>query len=279
MKVAMITGTSSGFGLLASIALAKEGYHVVSTMRNMHKRFHLKELAAKEKVMENIDIVKLDVTNHVEVQQVVNDTLQKFGKIDVLINNAGYAQAGFIEELQMEDLKKQFETNFFGAVAVTKSVLPSMRERREGRIINISSISGQIGMPVLGLYSASKFALEGFSESLRFELLPFGIHVVLIEPGSYKTEIWGKGMDGVQLDSTSPYYDLQQTMLRKVEKIVERAGDPYEVIETIVNAVKDPNPKFRYPVGKSVKTQITFKNLLPWKWVEKNVAKQLKIKK
>lgn len=190
MKVVLITGTSSGFGLLASAALARKGCHVIATMRNLDKKDRL--LEATENVKDRITVMKLDITNHDEIEQVVESVMGKYGTIDVLVNNAGYAQGGFVEEIEMEKWREQLETNFFGTLAMTKAEVPHMRERGQGTIINVSSISGRMAMPGLAPYSASKFALEGFSESLRFELLPLGIHVVLVEPGSYKTPICRK---------------------------------------------------------------------------------------
>ncbi|MFC4767345.1 oxidoreductase [Effusibacillus consociatus] len=274
LPIAFLTGTSSGFGLLTSVALAKEGYQVIASMRNLEKRSGLEEAAHQAGVADRIEIVELDVTDFSAIDRVMEDMLARYGRIDLLINNAGYAQGGFIEEVSMEDWRCQFETNFFGVVAVTKAVLPSMRERGSGTIVNISSISGQIGMPVIGPYAASKFALEGFSESLRLEVLPFGVRVILVEPGSYKTEIWSKGFESVSMDPDSPYSDYKKRMLKKVNRIVERAGDPNEVVKTILHAVRSPYPELRYPVGKAVKTQIRLKQLIPWKWIEKKVASQ-----
>jgi NAD(P)-dependent dehydrogenase (short-subunit alcohol dehydrogenase family) len=150
-----------------------------------------------------------------------------------------------------------------------------MREQRRGRIINISSISGRFGFPGLAPYSASKHAVEGFSESLRLELLPFGIYVTLIEPGSYRTSIWEKGLMQASRSSSSPYAVQMQKLLASVEQIIEHAPEPDEVITAIVHAATTPKPRLRYPVGRSVKLTIAAKNLLPWKWIEAIVAKKM----
>lgn len=274
-KIAFITGASSGFGLHTTIALAKEGFQVIASMRNAKKRHRLEEEAHKDGVFHQIEVAELDITDFLAVDRVIKNVLARYGKIDILINNAGYAQGGFAEETEIDDWKQQFETNVFGTIAVTKAVLPSMREKGKGLIINISSISGHFGFPGLGPYAASKFALEGFSESLRLEMLPFGVKVVLIEPSSYRTDIWSKGIDLIKNDSDSPYADFKGKMLQKVERISETAGDPDEVVAAILKAVKTPSPKLRYPVGRGTKTMVRVKNLIPWNWLEKIVKKQL----
>ncbi|AST91665.1 MULTISPECIES: SDR family oxidoreductase [Sutcliffiella] len=273
--ICFITGTSSGFGLLTTIEMAKEGYTVIATMRNLQKKTLLVEEIERAGLSEFIHIIQLDVTNHNSIKEVIQTTIEKYDRIDVLINNAGYAFGSFIEEMKMEELREQFETNFFGLVALTKEVIPHMRQSRNGTIVNMSSISGHFGFPALGAYASSKFAVEGFSESLRFELLPFGIKVVLIEPGSYRTDIWTKGFSGIKVNETSPYAAYKSKMFQVVEHIEENAQNPLEVAETIVQAVKNPNPPLRYPVGRAIKTQIKWKNIIPWKWLEKQVSKKI----
>jgi NAD(P)-dependent dehydrogenase (short-subunit alcohol dehydrogenase family) len=272
--VAFVTGASSGFGLLTSVALAGEGYRVVASMRNLDNRGRLEAAAKEASVTDRIEIVQLDVTDFSAAETVIQDVLHRYGRIDLLVNNAGYAAGGFTEELVVEEWRRQFETNFFGLVAVTKAVLPSMRERRSGKIVNISSISGRIGFPSMGPYVASKFAVEGFSESLRLEMLPYGVHVVLIEPGSYKTDIWSKGLGAITIDPNSPYVKEMKAILKYVNQVVDTASDPDVVIRQIVQAAKSPYPKLRYPVGKGVKLGMVLKNVLPWKWWERMVTKR-----
>ncbi|GAA0595289.1 oxidoreductase [Virgibacillus siamensis] len=273
--VVFITGASGGFGFLTSLALARSGYSVVATMRNLAKKEVLLELAREKEVESYINCIQLDVTKQEEVDTVFSKVIHQFGSIDVLINNAGYAAGGFTEEISLEAWRQQFETNFFGLVAVTKAVLPHMRQRQHGTIINLSSISGRMALPGLGPYSASKHAVEGFSESLRLEMMPFGVHVVLIEPGSYQTDIWAKGMNDFTSDPASPYKDKNKRLLKIVNHIAKTAGDPEEVVQQIVNVARDDYPDLRYPVGKGVKKQIRLKNILPWKWVERVILKRL----
>ncbi|MBA2876488.1 oxidoreductase [Thermaerobacillus caldiproteolyticus] len=272
--VAFVTGASSGFGLLTSVALASEGYRVLASMRDLDNKGRLEAAAKEAGVTDRIEIIQLDVTDFSAAEAVIQDVIHRYGRIDLLVNNAGYAAGGFTEELAVEEWRRQFETNFFGLVAVTKAVLPSMRKRRSGKIVNISSISGRIGFPSMGPYVASKFAVEGFSESLRMEMLPYGVHVVLIEPGSYKTDIWSKGMGAVTINPNSPYVKEMKEILKYVNQVADTAPAPDEVIQQIVQVAKSPYPKLRYPVGKGVKLGIVLKNVLPWKWWERIVTKR-----
>lgn len=272
--IALVTGASSGFGLLTSVALAKEGYQVLASMRNLDKRGKLEAAAYKADVRDRIQIIQLDVTDSAAVETIITDIIHSYGRIDLLVNNAGYAAGGFTEEIAAEQWRQQFEVNFFGLVTVTKAVLPSMRERRSGKIINISSISGRVGFPSMGPYVSSKFAVEGFSESLRLEMLRYGIYVVLIEPGSYRTDIWSKGLESVKSNPNSPYSKEMESILKHIKKVADTAPAPDEVIQQIVQAAKSPAPKLRYPIGKGVKLAIILKQLLPWKWWERIVAKR-----
>lgn len=272
--IALVTGASSGFGLLTSVALAREGYQVLASMRNLDRKGKLEAASYDAGVRDNIQIIQLDVTDSSAVETVITDALHRYGGIDLLVNNAGYAAGGFTEELTTQQWRQQFEVNFFGLVTVTKAVLPSMREHRSGKIINISSISGRIGFPSMGPYVSSKFAVEGFSESLRLEMLRYGIHVVLIEPGSYQTDIWSKGLESVKVTPNSPYAKEMKTILQHIKQVADTAPAPDEVIQQIVQAAKSPAPKLRYPIGKGVKLGIALKQLLPWKWWERIVTKR-----
>lgn len=190
--IALITGTSSGFGLLTALTLARRGYKVIATMRDLNRKDELVEQAEQAGVLERIHLMTLDVTDESSVASAIHAVTELFGRIDVLVNNAGFAVGGYVEEVSMEAWRRQMETNFFGLIAVTKGVLPIMRMQRAGLIINVSSVSGLTGFPGYAPYAASKFAVEGFSESLRQEMLSFGVRVVLVEPGSFRTPIWGK---------------------------------------------------------------------------------------
>ena len=276
-KIAVVTGSSSGFGLLTSVELAKAGFRVVASVRDLARRERLDRAAAAARVTDRIDLRRLDVTDFASMLGFVESVLRDYGRLDVLVNNAGFAVAGFAEDIQLDELRLQFETNFFGAVAMTKAVLPVMRQQRSGHIIQISSISGLHGSISVSSYSASKHALEGWSESLRMEVNSLGIKVVLVEPGSFDTGIWTKGavMGKEATKQTSPNFQRSLRMRSVVQKIPK--ADPIAVARVIVAIAQDPNPKLRYLVGRDAKIQWAMKRLLPWKWHEKIIANYLKL--
>ncbi|WP_408009786.1 SDR family oxidoreductase [Pseudalkalibacillus sp. A8] len=273
-KTAIVTGTSSGFGMLCAVELARGGFKVISTMRNLDKAEPLLKLAQDNQVSDLIHLHKLDVTSALSVRN-FKDSLSEFEGVDVLVNNAGFAAAGFCEELSVEDYRLQFETNFFGLIDVTQTVLPIMRENRSGRIINISSTSGRFGFPGLSPYTASKHALEGFCESLRLEVKPFGIDVVLVEPGSYKTNIWST-VDSMTLDPRSPYFPYMEAILDNLKDEKDTHGNPLDVAKLIARlATQRKSPKLRYPIGNGVKMNMILKTILPWKTLERVILKKI----
>ncbi|HET7579866.1 MAG TPA: SDR family oxidoreductase [Bacillales bacterium] len=274
-KVALITGASSGFGLLTSVALAEAGYTVAGSMRDLSKKDRLMKVAAEKGVEDRIKCVQLDVTKEDEIQSAVAEVMNRFGVIDVLVNNAGYASGGFVEEVTMEEWRQQMETNFFGLIAVAKAVIPYMRERGKGTIVNMSSISGRMALPGLGPYSASKFAVEGFSESLRLEMQPYGVNVVLVEPGSFKTDIWSKGIDAIPVDEHSPYKNKMDKMLKMVRGVAKNADDPEKVARLVVKIAEAGRPSFRYPIGKGVRSSIKLREFLPRKWIEGAITRKI----
>ena len=276
-KIAVITGSSSGFGLLTTVELAKAGYRVVASMRDLGRRGKLDEAAAAAGVAPKIDARRLDVTEIATIPEFVDAIVRDYGRIDALINNAGFAVAGFAEDIKLEELRMQFETNFFGPVALTKAVLPVMRRQRSGHIIMISSIGGLHGAVKISSYSASKFALEGWTETLRMELNALGIKVVLVEPGSFQTDIWTRGavMGEKTTNDTSPNFQRSLKMRERIGAIPKR--DPIEVAQVIARIAQDPNPRLRYLVGNDAKIQLAMKRILPWKWHEKVIANFLKI--
>ncbi|WP_054940106.1 SDR family oxidoreductase [Paenibacillus ihuae] len=274
-QIALITGTSSGFGLLTALTLAEKGYHVIATMRDLGRKDELIRQAEEADVLNRIHLMTLDVTDSESIESAVSAIIDRFGRIDVLVNNAGFAVGGFVEEVSMEEWRHQMDTNFFGLVEVTKAVIPVMRQQRGGCIINVSSVSGLIGFPGYAPYAASKYAVEGFSESLRQELLPFGIRVILVEPGSFRTSIWGKGIDGIRTSEDSPYNKQLNEVLSYSRRTAETAPDPGQVAELIGKLVLMRAPKLRYPIGKGSKVLSIGKALLPWKTLERLIAKSL----
>lgn len=276
-KIALITGSSSGFGLLTSIELAKAGFRVVASMRNLAKRQALDQAASAARVAAGIDVRELDVTNFDAIPEFVQAVVRDYGRIDVLVSNAGFAVGGFADDVRLEELRLQFETNFFGAVAMTQAVLPVMRRQRSGHIIQISSIAGLHGSPSISSYSASKHALEGWSESLRIEVNPLGIKVVLVEPGSFDTGVWTRGAVMAQeaKKSTSPNFQRSLRMRELIQKIPK--ANPIVVAQAIADIAQAPNPKLRYVIGRDARIQLAMKRVLPWKWYEKLIARYLKL--
>jgi NAD(P)-dependent dehydrogenase (short-subunit alcohol dehydrogenase family) len=277
-KVAVITGSSSGIGLLTAIEFAKNGYFVVATMRDLSRSERLDEAAQKAGVREKIDMRRLDVTEFDSLPSAIEAIMRVQGRIDVLVNNAGFSVAGFGEDLSLDEFRHQFETNFFGNVAMTKAVLPVMRKQKSGHIIQVASVAGRLGQPMLGAYSASKFALEGFSESLRIETHSLGIQVVLIEPGSYDTDIWHRNVViGKQaLDGSSPNKDRSQRFASFAKSGIKK-GDARDVARLILRVAQNPKPKLRYLIGSDANMQVWFKRLAPWRTYERIVAKAVKI--
>ncbi|MEK4361359.1 SDR family oxidoreductase [Paenibacillus sp. FSL M8-0212] len=274
--VALITGTSSGFGMLTAITLAKQGYRIVATMRDLSRREELVKLAEQAGVAKRLQYVQLDVTDAESVQKAVGSVLLNSGRIDMLVNNAGFAVGGFIEEVSMEDWRRQMETNLFGLIAVTRAVLPVMREQKQGLIINLSSVSGLSGFPGYAPYAASKFAVEGFTESLRHEMSSFGVRVVLVEPGAYRTPIWNKGLGEIHRSEDSPYKHKLDSVLRYSQLASETAPDPQEVADLIGRIARMRAPRLRYALGKGSRVLIIGKAVLPWKWLEWIIARGLK---
>ena len=276
-KIAVITGTSSGIGLLTSVELAKAGFRVVASMRDLGRRARLDLAVSAAGVRAAIDVRELDVTKFGTMPAFVESVLRDYGRIDVLVNNAGFPVAGFAEDIRLEELRQQFETNFFGAVALTKAVLPAMRRQRSGHIIQVSSIVGLQGAVTVSSYSASKHALEGWSESLRLEVNALGIQVVLVEPGAFDTDIWTRSavMGKEATKPTSPNLHRSLNMRERIIKIPK--ADPVIVARAIAAIAQDPHPRLRYLVGRDAKVQLAMKRILPWKWYEKMVANYLKI--
>ena len=275
-KVAVITGSSSGIGLRTTVEMAKAGYQVVATMRDLARRTHLEEALPAE-LKSKVDVRRLDVTEFDTIPRVVNAIVRDHGRIDVLVNNAGFAVGGFAEDVKLEELRKQLETNFFGHVAMTKAVLPVMRVQHAGHVIMLSSVLGVIGQPVLSSYCASKFALEGWTEAARIEMAPLGVKLVLVEPGAFKTDIWTRNVLVSQgaLSPESPNKERSRKYTDGVKKT--HMGDARDVARLIVRIAQDPNPKLRYRIGRDAALGYWMRCILPWNTWEKMVAKRTSI--
>ncbi|MRX72044.1 SDR family oxidoreductase [Bacillus lacus] len=263
-RVAAITGASSGFGLLTSVSLLKEGMTVIALVRNTERAAMLVKAAAGWE--DNLILHKLDVTDAADISS-FQSLLEKIGEIDLLVNNAGFAAGGFCEDVSVDEYREQFETNFFGLISITQIVLPFMRQQRSGKILNISSISGLTGFPGLSPYVASKHAVEGYSECLRLEMKPYGVQVALIEPGSYRTSIWSRGRKmAAKSGKDSPYSEYMKKVEREMEVSAKDHGDPQEVADLITALANQHTiSKLRHPAGKGIRQMLWAKKLLPWK--------------
>jgi len=252
-KVAVITGSSSGIGLETALILARNGYTTYATMRSLHKDTSIKAVVQNENLP--IMVVQLDVTDDTSVKNTRDHILSEAGRIDILVNNAGYGLVGALEDLSMEEIKSQYETNLFGLIRVIHAVLPTMRKQRSGRIINISSGAGIFGYPGGSAYVSTKFAVEGLSESIAYELEPFGIKVILIEPGFIRTNIRNAMVIAKKAqDSASPYSELMQKLMVNASELAKNASDAELVANVIMDAASNPNPRLRYLAGKDVES-------------------------
>jgi NAD(P)-dependent dehydrogenase (short-subunit alcohol dehydrogenase family) len=252
-KVAVVTGSSSGIGYATALQLARSGYFTFATMRNPEKGGDLIRAAKNEELP--ILVEQLDVTDLDSIKDFMSRRLavKSSGRIDVLVNNAGYALMGSLEDLSMKEIQDQLETNLLGAIRVTQQVLPVMRAQESGIIVNISSGVGRIGFQGLSAYVATKFALEGLSESLAYEVGPFGIKVVLIEPGVVKTKAFDNMVIGqAALRKDSPYADMLDNLNVAFKTRLDKASTPDQVAATILQAISSQEPKLRYAVGQDV---------------------------
>jgi NAD(P)-dependent dehydrogenase (short-subunit alcohol dehydrogenase family) len=254
MVVAVVTGSSSGIGFETSLLLARNGFFTYATMRNLGKSNKIIELKQKEKLP--LEVLKLDVADDKSVKEAIEKIANEQETIDVLVNNAGYGLLGPLEELSIEEFKEQFEANVFGVIRVTQSVLPIMRMQRHGTIVNISSVAGRMGFPLTPAYVSSKFALEGLSESMAYELEQFGIKVILIEPGVIKTNFdnnlkIGKNVSTTTNDYCSPYAEIIEKRIAAFKPRFKNGSSPIEVAKVILNAITSRNvpPESRYLVG------------------------------
>jgi NAD(P)-dependent dehydrogenase (short-subunit alcohol dehydrogenase family) len=249
--VAIVTGSSTGIGYETSLALARDGFLTYATMRNLDKGENIKSAAAKESLP--LHVTPLDVTDDLSVKNAVQSILSKEGRIDILVNNAGYVLSGAFEDLTIDEIKEQYETNFFGLIRVTQAVLPIMRKQKSGVIVNISSGAGRFGYPGHSAYISTKFAVEGISESMSYELEPFGIKVVIVEPGVIRTNIVNTMVVARKSqDPNSPYSQMMQKMANTFEELMKNSSSPDLVANVVLKAFEDKNPNLRYLAGNDV---------------------------
>jgi NAD(P)-dependent dehydrogenase (short-subunit alcohol dehydrogenase family) len=267
-KIAIVTGSSSGIGFETALALARDGYYTYATMRDISKAPKIQEISKKENL--KLDVIELDVDKEDSIKSAISKIVSKNNRIDVVVNNAGFLLFGCLEDISVEDIKAQFETNFFGVIRLIKETAPIMRKQKSGIIVNVSSVAGRIAFPATPAYISSKFALEGLSESMRYEMSPFGIKTIIIEPGVIKTNMLSSFNESTA-KSDSPYKEISEKVMNGIKMMGEMATPPSEVAKTIIKAIKTPDPLPRYIVGndaqmfleaKKMKTDIEFENYL-----------------
>ncbi len=259
---ALITGASSGFGLLTAVTLAQRGWRVLATMRDLSRHERIEAAAREAGVREHIEFHELDVTNSEHLTALVDLLQSRHEPLHALVNNAGFAMPGFIDDVSDAELRRQFDTNFFGAAAVTRAFLPMLRRQGYGHVVMISSVGGRMAVPGLGSYNASKFAIEGWSEALRLEMKSVGIQVVLVEPGSYQTNIWAAKPSAGMLDPASPNAARTARWRDKMVGDVKRAN-PQAVANLIANILDNPRPRLRYVIGRDARIGLMLRRLLP----------------
>jgi len=267
-KVALVTGSSSGIGFETCLALAKDGFHTFASMRDTKKGEKIKEIADKENLP--IDVIELDVDKEESIVSAIKQVVSDGGRLDVLVNNAGYGQFGCTEDTSIDDFRKQFETNFFSIVRIIQEVSPIMREQNSGIIVNVSSVVGKMGLPGFPAYVSTKYALEGLSDCLRYELGQFGIDVTLIEPGAIKTNFFDSMK--IQESKADPKYKkLTDHMLSGLKMMAQFGTEPSQVAEIILKAVHADEIQPRYIAGtdaamfleaKKTKTDLEFEKYM-----------------
>ena len=241
-KTVLITGASSGIGRVTADLMARSGWNVAATARDVVPLTVLE-------TMPNVAALPLDVTREASIAAAVAATVERFGAIDVLVNNAGYGVFGPLEGTAPEEIERQFRTNLLGAIALIRHVMPVMRAQGGGTIVNVSSIGGRTAAPFASLYHASKFALEGFSESFRYEAALHGVRVKLVEPGHFKTNFLGRSLTRAAHGAYAAAFDNYMLWVRKED---EKAPSPEPVAAAIFRAAEDPSPRLRYPVHGAV---------------------------
>lgn len=268
-KTILITGASSGIGRETASFFSEKGWNVAATMRTPENETELKKI-------DGLKLYTLDVTSHEEITNIISRVTADFPVIDVLFNNAGFGAVGAFEKSSEEDVKLQFDVNVFGVMNLIREFIPYFRSQGEGMIINTSSVVGRFTIPLYSLYCSSKWALEGFSEALQFELKQFNIQVKLVEPAAIKTDFHGRSLKVFKNKEVNGYDDMESAILSGMKKRNEKAQGPEVVAKTVFEAATDGKDKLRYPTGKGAKIVLTARKLLPVKWFNKAVLKQQK---
>lgn len=258
-KTVLITGTSSGIGKETVKYFSDNGWNVAATMRSPEKETELGKLP-------NVKLYKLDVTNDESIKGAIDAAINNFGAIDVIVNNAGYGAVGIFEKATKEQIQKQFDTNVFGVMNVTRQILPYFRKKKAGTIINVTSMGGRITFPIYSVYHGTKWAVEGWAEALQFELRPFNIKIKNVEPGAIKTDFYERSMDLFKKEGLTDYDSYEQITYQNSQKAGEDAPLPIVVAKTIFKAANDNNFKLRYPASAQSSMLLFVRWLLPLNW-------------
>jgi short-subunit dehydrogenase len=266
-KTLFITGSSSGIGKETVKLFASKGWNVAATLRNPEKESELQSLPG-------VTLLKLDVTQPESVTNAVNQAIEIYGKIDVLVNNAGFGVLGAFEPAGEDQIQKQFDANVFGLMRVTRAILPHFRQNKQGTIINVSSIAGRHTFPFFSIYHASKFAVEGFSESLYYELRPYQVKIKLIEPGPIKTDFDGRSLDHTNTSNLTEYQTANAKTSQFYQLMYRYAESPQTVAATIWKAANSNNYKLRYPSGYLAKLTLLMMKIAPL-WKQRWLLRQL----
>lgn len=258
-KTVLITGTSSGIGKATVIYFAEKGWNVAATMRTPHKETELNKLP-------NVRLYALDVTDETSIKTAIDSAIADFGDIDVIVNNAGYGAVGIFEKATPEQIQKQFDTNVFGVMNVTRQILPHFRQKRSGTIINVTSMGGLITFPIYSVYHGTKWAIEGWSEALSYELKPLGIKVKTIEPGAIRTDFYDRSQDLFQNAAITDYDNYERVTLDNSQEAGETAPGPKVVAKEIFNAATEANFSIHHPVGGQAPLLLLLRRILPLSW-------------
>jgi NAD(P)-dependent dehydrogenase (short-subunit alcohol dehydrogenase family) len=275
MPTVLITGTSTGFGYVATELLAASGWRVFATMRDLKRKDSLERVLKEAGLSERVSFGQLDVTDQASIEAAVNSILAETGNtLDAVVHNAGIAVAGVLEDIQDAEIRRVMETNFFGVLSLTRALLPTFRAQRHGRIVLVSSQAALAGQPGNSMYCASKWALEGWAESLAYEVDPFGIDIVVIEPGPYRTEIWNSSKWIMPQDSA--YLGWLKRLRQGVDRHQSQTSrEPKEVAATILKALETRRPRFRYQVGPFAKLDYFLRGKMPTKLIRRGTTRYL----
>jgi short-subunit dehydrogenase len=271
-KTVLVTGCSSGIGYATSLVLSRNNFMTYGSVRDLSKSGKIQKIIENEGLP--LKIIHIDVNDNKSIEVAIQKILFESGRIDILVNNAGYGMFGPIEDITVADIKEQFETNFFGAIRLIKTIVPIMRKQGNGIIVNISSMVGRFAVPLNAAYVSSKFALEGFSESISYELEEFGIKVILVEPGVVRTDFF-QNLKIKGTDSKSPYHQLMEKRIGLLKTAMENSTSSNDVANIILHALDSKDPVFRYIIGNDATNCIRMRKSLSdrefMKWIRDGI--------